>query len=80
MFGFGPMSEFYNENFEKKYNPVKPFSQSEFSVHNDDELEDIDAGRDYYRQPCPKCGASLKIRDDAAKVRCSNCGVKFHIT
>ena len=28
------------------YNPVEPFSQDEFIVHNDRELRNLDAGRD----------------------------------
>ena len=50
MFGFGPMSSFYDEDFEddnsRGYNPVEPFSQDEFIAHNDRELRNLDAGRD----------------------------------
>ena len=46
MFGFGPMSSFYDEDFENDYNPVEPFSQDEFVAHNDRELRNLDAGRE----------------------------------
>jgi hypothetical protein len=29
-----------------EYDPMEPFSQDEFVVHNDRELKNIDAGRD----------------------------------
>ena len=77
MFGFGPMSSFYDEDFER-HDPTEPFSRAEFSVHDDRELADIDAGRgDYDRATCPDCGAALKYRYDAVKARCRNCGGKF---
>ena len=80
MFGFGMMSSFYDEDFEERYNPVEPFSRDEFAVHNDRELRNIDAGReDYCHESCPRCGNTLRFRDSAVKVRCRNCGSKFHV-
>ena len=79
MFGFGPMSSFYDDDFER-HDPTEPFSRAEFSVHSDDELDDLDAGRDdTNRATCPDCGATLKFRCDATKVRCRNCGGKFRV-
>ena len=80
MFGFGPMSSFYDEDFENDYNPVEPFSQDEFVVHNDRELRNLDAGRDDRNEAdCPHCGNVVRFRIDAESVRCRNCGKRFHV-
>ena len=83
MFGFGPMSSFYDEDFEDGYNPVEPFSQDEFVAHNNRELRNLDAGRDadddYDREPCPDCGATLKFHTNSTSVRCRHCGSKFRV-
>ena len=83
MFGFGPMSSFYDEDFEAGYNPVEPFSQDEFVTYNNRDLRNLDAGRnendDYAREPCPDCGMMLKFHTYATSVRCRNCGGKFRV-
>ena len=89
MFGFGPMSSFYDEDFEDGYNPVEPFSQDEFVVHNDRELRNLDAGRedwddgdedddeDYDDLDCPRCGNVVRCHVDAKFARCRKCGNQF---
>jgi len=88
MFGFGPMSSFYDEDFENDYNPVEPFSQDEFVAHNDRELRNLDAGRedwdggedddeDYDDLDCPRCGNAVRCHVDAKFARCRKCGNQF---
>ena len=82
MFGFGPMSSFYDEDFERRYDPTEPFSGDEFTTHSDRELDDLDAGRncdDYYCETCPDCGNTLRFRAGAVMVHCRNCGGKFRV-
>ena len=68
MFGFGPMSSFYDEDFEESI--PDPLFFDEFIFNEKDNS---------YRTSCPNCGNTLKIRDDAVKVRCRNCGGKFRV-
>ena len=91
MFGFGPMSSFYDEDFENNpngYNPIEPFSQDEFIVHNDRELRNLDAGRgewddgddddgDYDDLDCPRCGHAVRAHVHAQFARCRRCGNQF---
>ena len=64
------------------YNPVEPFSRDEFAVHDDDELDDLDAGRDCDvcdREPCPHCGTMVRFRDDDEFGLCRKCGEEFSV-
>lgn len=63
--------------FHDDYNVVEPFSQSEFAVHNDRELRNLDAGRDSDCVECPDCGKMVRIRDGDTFVTCRNCGCEF---
>lgn len=89
MFGFGPMSSFYDEDFEEDgYNPVEPFSQDEFVSHNNRELRNLDAGREDFDDgddydediedfDCPQCGSAVRCHVNAPFARCRKCGTKF---
>ena len=87
MFGLGPTSSCYNDDFEDAPNPVEPFSQDEFAVHNDRELRNLDAGRDdgddggededYDDLDCPRCGSEVRAHIDSPLAHCRKCGNKF---
>jgi DNA-directed RNA polymerase subunit RPC12/RpoP len=90
MFGFGPMSAFYDEDCEDGFNPVEPFSRDEYAVHNDRELRNLDAGRDdwddgddddedeeYEEFDCPRCGSEVRCPVGVPLARCKKCGNKF---
>jgi len=66
-FGFGPMSSFYDDDFE---NGPDPLFLDEFIFYEED---------DSYRGTCPNCGNRMKIRSDAERVRCRNCDSKFRV-
>ena len=68
MFGFGPMSSFFHEDFDESV--PDPLFFDEFIFNEED---------DSYRATCPNCGGTLKIRGDTQKVRCRDCGNKFRI-
>ena len=67
------------------YNPVEPFSRDEFSVHNDRELRNLDAGRDdgddgdedYDDLDCPRCGSAVRAHVNSQFAHCRKCGNKF---
>ena len=67
MFGFGSMSPYFHDEY----------------LFNDDGRPRQKCRNDEYdgycRQPRPECGAPLKFRDDAEKVRCRNYGSKFNV-
>ena len=66
-FGFGPMSSFYDEDFESAFDPL---FLDEFIFYEEDGS---------YRGECPNCGNRIKIRSDSEKVRCRNCDSKFRV-
>jgi len=70
------------EDDDDSYNPVEPFSQDEFAVHDDDELEELDAGGDpdvLVTEQCPNCGTVIVFDEDDEKVECQNCGCEFDV-
>ena len=90
MFGFGPMSSFYDDDFEDDgFDPTEPFSQDEFVTHNDRELRNLDASReewdddeeedneDFEDFDCPRCGNAVRCHIHAPFARCRKCGTKF---
>ena len=83
MFGFGPMSSFYDEDFEDDgYDPTEPFSQDEFVSYSNNELAALDAGRDsdaLCRVRCPDCGAIVVFDEDDDEVECQDCGCEFDV-
>ena len=86
MFGFGPMSDWYDEDLENDFDPTEPFSQDEFVTHNKRELRNIDAGRnsddDYERVQCPYCGHIVRFREDDADdgyADCPKCDRGFRV-
>ena len=64
--------------FDDDYDPIEPFSQDEFIVHNNRELRNLDAGRDDWDDlDCPNCSSEVKSRPDAPFARCRECGTEF---
>ena len=83
MFGFGPMSSFYDEDFEDDgYDPTEPFSQDEFVSYSNNELAALDAGRDpdaLCRVRCPDCEAIVVFDEDDDEVECHGCGCELDV-
>jgi len=62
------------------YDPIEPFSRDEFIVHDDDELDDLDEGKDadaFYREACPRCGTMMSFQGGDTFAYCRHCGGKF---
>jgi len=69
----------FDDDFDN-YDPTEPFSQDEFIVHDDDELDDLDCGEDadaFYREPCPRCGTMMRFQGGDVYAYCRSCGGRF---
>ena len=70
----------FDEDFFDDFSPTEPFSQAEFVVHNNRQLNNLDAGRndnDPDRVKCPDCGSMVGIPEDNVFATCRNCGYEF---
>ena len=69
MFGFGPMSSFFQDEFI--FYDENEERRQRCRDDGDDDL--------YTYVTCPKCGDSVKYRYGAEKARCRDCGKKFRV-
>jgi len=67
----------FDDDFDD-YNPIEPFSQDEFIVHNNRELRNLDAGRNEWDDlDCPNCGDAVRSPANAPFAECRSCGTEF---
>ena len=71
----------FDDDFDD-YNPVEPFSEAEFVVHNNRQLRNLDAGRDSDDPDsveCPDYGSMVRICEGDEVAVCKKCGCDFDV-